>query len=497
MKFPVAIYVCVCLTSQCSVGGFTPSSFPSSFHDMFTPKAICHRQRQHHLPPLAAKGFAKDTPIASHQPSTDEDRSKALKPLLEWSRCAHVSRAKGIDVSPNQKNVGGGVGIRTNRGGEAGSEIISIPRGLVLSSRDAERAMDPTVLSEIREVLSARGLETYQSEFLLMLRFLTEFVLDQNSRWAPWIDSLPRDLDIGIYFDEIEKSFLPQLASKFLDLQERLLDAFRQAFTHIAKSDETLSSLNTDHEEGDDDIIKWAFGIVFSRSWRAPSDSEDARIVPIADCFNHGDVANVLVQEENESSDAATKIILKRDVERDTELLLSYGPGHDPSRFLIIFGFFDDAVTEIFCGVAFSNPSPEMVDLGCADRAKMVYQKDGLIANAVWDSVLYATLAQKPAEQKEFYDAHAKGDSASKLAMHEKYRLEVTAALRNHCDAVLSSEYRVPSDDEMTALDLSKHPRLSTIVRHNRAMRKFFESTKARLDAIISVEVDKRRSNMQ
>ena len=49
----------------------------------------------------------------------------------------------------------------------------------------------------------------------------------------------------------------------------------------------------------------------------------------------------------------------------------------------------------------------------------------------------------------------------------------------------------------MTALDLSKHPRLSTIVRHNRAMRNFFESTKARLDAIISVEVDKRRSNMQ
>jgi hypothetical protein len=283
-----------------------------------------------------------------------------------------------------------------------------------------------------------------------------------------------------------------------LDLQERQLAAFRKACDALADHDEKHSTLfeSNGRKYADDDIVKWAFSIVFSRSWRSQSNPDDARMVPLADNFNHGEDASVLV-EEPEGENGPTKVMLKADVERDTELKLSYGPGYDPSRFLVIFGFFDDTVREVFCGVAFTDPSEELINLGAADRSSMIYRDDGAISNAVWDSTLYVTLAQKPDEQKAFYEAKITDDAETFQALHRKYRLEIALSLKNHAEAVLQTEYLVPTDQELSKINVKEHPRLSMILRHNRFMRRVFGNVKDRLEKQVLLEVEKRRADLK
>ena len=384
---------------------------------------------------------------------------------------------------------------------------MSVPRDVVVSSQDGRSSLTAEEADIVVSALQSDGLETYAPEFFLMLRLLQEVRAanaeqQQNNggigMLGPWLDSLPAEFDMGIYFDEVERGYLPQLASKLLDLQERQLAAFRRACDALAGHDERHAALFEagDIDDGADDIVKWAFSIVFSRSWRSPSNPEDARIVPLADNFNHGEEANVIV-EEPEGEGGATTVVLKTDVERDTELKLSYGPGYDPSRFLIIFGFFDETVREVFCGVAFTDPSEELVQLGATDRSAMIYRDDGAISNAVWDSTLHVTLSQKPDEQKAFYEARINDDAETFQALHRKYRLEIALSLKNHAEAVLNTEYLVPSDQELSKIDVKKHPRLPMILKHNRFMRKVFGNVKDRLEKQVLLEVEKRRAEMK
>ena len=478
-----------------------------AFRPSFSPPAAARNERTFQSSPtclFSGKGFDKNNVFSSSSGTCNADRNEALKSLLDWSINNSISRGKGVTISLSSKNVGGGVGVRVNRNAKAGSEVMSIPYNKILSSRELQLDLSEEALDVTRNSLREDGLNTYAPEFFLMLRVLEVYAehksgindADEYDDFGPWLESLPlpNAFDMGIYFDSTERSYLPQLAAKLLDLQERQLVAFRKAFNALVgleKRYQALLSLSNC-----EDRVKWAFSIVFSRSWRSQSNPGEARIVPIADCFNHGESANVIV-EEREGAHGPTKVVFKNDVDRDTELLLSYGPGHDPSRFLIIFGFFDASVEEVFCGVAFNDPSEEQIVLGCTDRAKMIYRSDGAIANSVWDTVLYTTLSQVPEEQKVFYQAYKNGDAEQFQALHRKYRLEVAAALRSHAEQVLATEYPVPSDKELASINIKEHQRLNMILRHNRFMRRVFETVKGRLEQIISMEVDKRRKAMR
>mmetsp|Transcript_18259 Transcript_18259/g.52227 ORF Transcript_18259/g.52227 Transcript_18259/m.52227 type:complete len:507 (+) Transcript_18259:52-1572(+) len=467
-------------------------------------------RRRTALAASSGKGFGKPAGAGGSGAgaSSSFQRDEALDQLLSWSDDNGIVRGKGISVAANSKNVGGGVGIRINRPGKAGDEVMSIPRNVVVSSQDALSSLTTEEVDIVTNTLKSDGLDTYASEFFLMLRLLQEVAAYKGradrqggGTLGPWLDSLPTEFDMGIYFDDLERSYLPQLASKLLDLQERQLAAFRKACDALADHDGKHATLfETDDDSkcaADGDTVKWAFSIVFSRSWRSPSNSEDARMVPLADNFNHGEEANVIV-EEPEGDSGVTRVVLKNDdVERGTELKLSYGPGYDPSRFLIIFGFFDETVREVFCGVAFTDPSEELVRLGASDRSSMIYRDDGAISNAVWDSTLYVTLAQKPDEQRAFYEARINDDAELFQALHRKYRLEIALSLKNHAEAVLQTEYLVPTDQELSKINVKEHPQLPMILKHNRFMRKVFGNVKDRLEKQVLLEVEKRRAEVK
>jgi len=243
-----------------------------------------------------------------------------------------------------------------------------------------------------------------------------------------------------------------------------------------------------------DELLQWAFSIVFTRSHRYSTHGEiSADVVPVADIFNHRNPGDILW---NDTPDYV-EFVLKADVEINSgesrDLFMSYGLAHNPHRFLTIFGFVDESIPEVLSQVLFKTPTAEMIALGCNDPTKMVFRsEDGMIANAVWDSMLYALLVSESGEQMALYNAHVQGDKEAKAAIHSRYALEVSLALKKHVEQALAESYSEVQDDPL--VDDTDHPRLHLIRQHNSFLREIFLKVKCRLDGMIHAELRRRMS---
>jgi len=288
--------------------------------------------------------------------------------------------------------------------------------------------------------------------------------------------------------DEVERSHLPALTRGLVKLQDRQLEVFNKAVQSL--SDDLLST----ELKKDSDLLRWAFSIVFTRSHRYSTDTNSkSEVIPLGDLFNHRDPADVIW---NDTPDFV-EFVLREDIEvppgESRDIYLSYGLPN-PHRFLAIFGFVDDYIAEVPSQVMFTNPTPEMVAMGCNDPRRMVFRsEDGLIANAVWDSILYSVLASNPSEQKELYEAHMQGDRKAKAEIHSRYALEVSMALKNHVEQALVESYSEVS--ELPTTDEGDHPTLLLIAKHKKLIREVFQKVKTRLDGIVDMEWRRRAAS--
>ncbi len=402
----------------------------------------------------------------------------------------------------------------------------------------------------------------YLNHFLLVIKLYEEWKRGRNSQWYDWMASLPKsnlEFKTGVNMDEIEISCLPPFALALANHEKEKLNLFYEAFQLIPTAfwdhlhdDTKMNPRNGDTMEGarrpedvrpfftkrgsegglkntlngeeeddsmDEDHIlnkeafKWIFNIVHTRCWSYEDEGDDGSrpiIVPLGDMFNHKEPANVFVQDSPTSS--VVEFIYSSEMgdedeininqeEKNKGLYLSYGL-KNPHRFLIIFGFCDTTMPEIFSQLIFSNPSREMIQMGCNDRAEMVYRtEDGSISNAIWDCVLYTLLNQVPLEQREFYQAYASRDYVTLKKYHEKYLLEAALTLRPHVMNNIGEQRellgRIDGIIEMvesTGDYISDvHPRLLMIRKHNEFLCNVFEMVREQLDKIAQSEVKKRR----
>jgi hypothetical protein len=230
-------------------------------------------------------------------------------------------------------------------------------------------------------------------------------------------------------------------------------------------------------------------------------------LVPFGDMFNHKEPPNVIVRD----SDAFDSVdfVLAYDTNvpshhhhddpqegstSNVGLFLSYGLTN-PHRFLTVFGFCDESMPEVFSQLLFHNPTPELINLGCNDRSKMVYRtSDGGISTAVWDCILYTLLAQVPSEQEQFYSAHLENNTEEKMRFHRKYALEEALTLRNHVEAT-ANEFRdyFRKIDFMSEDERALHPRLPLIRRHNHFLYRIFDKVRQRIDQRAQNEVKRRK----
>ncbi len=411
--------------------------------------------------------------------------------LGEWAEKNKIKISSSTSVTLDS---GENYGITLDKTTDKYETILSVPKELVLDSERIRKAwiqhLQPS-LDKIKRL----GLDESALNFVLIVKIIYEHNLGDESVWYEWIESLPKAFDTGVFMDEVELDCLPPFALALANFQNQQLEIFGKSYELLKGTPIYVDSVT-------DDFLKWAFNVVMTRCWRYEQSDDDDDIVrpiavPFGDMFNHREPPNVMVKDSD--SFDAVEFVLSEDIDvpddEERGLYLSYGLTN-PHRFLTVFGFCDETMPEVFSQLLFSKPTPELINLGCEDRSKMVYRTaDGGISTSVWDCILYTLLAQVPEEQTEFYSAHIENNIEKKMSFHIKYALEEALTLRNHVEGT-ANEFKdlVTKIDAMSEAERSSHPRLEMIRRHNFFLYRTFDKVKQRIDQRAQAEVQRRNA---
>jgi hypothetical protein len=406
---------------------------------------------------------------------------------------------------------------------EQGSPILTVPSHVILTSDIRDDAYLPYYdESDMRNVYTWMSLEmgeeqtifqqNYLPEFMLIFKLLREVYLGKNSRWYVWWQSLPQSFSTGLYLDNVERKFVECMADEVLCAQELQLKAFLGLMRRLLVVQESrkiipsgfytwlLESQKLNDGTGQilfESLIKWAFTVVFTRSWRSP-DQQEAQIVPLGDLVNHdSQMANL--QPLYRPIDGAVQFFLTRDVtnvseETPGELFLSYGLIHTPVRYLVLFGFCDVSAAYVDAHLDFldhdledgsSIMSSAMQDtslwpMNILDRSRLVISTtSGAISEEVWIAFLYKVLCERDPGQLAMIRNSFEGDctvttlDADKLvdSLLEKWELTLISEMQKYYQRLLETDF---APIIVTEQDLLEHPNLSMIVTYNLFMRECF-----------------------
>ena len=174
-----------------------------------------------------------------------------------------------------------------------------------------------------------------------------------------------------------------------------------------------------------------------------------------------------------------------RDVPAGSPLRLLYGDPTNPSQLLATFGFLDESAPATFCKIMNIKPSSELRDLGLEFSRMLFYKDTGDVSTEVWDVLLYDILSSNNKNvQRAFYEAHMRGDGATKNAIHQQYFYQTSSALKKHVDEFLQ-EVEVLSQNAR-AKDPKEHPRVPLILAHNEFVKSTFLKVKQNVDPMVA-----------
>ena len=405
-----------------------------------------------------------------------------------------------------------------------GTPIMTIPHELILSSSDPDLftyhdgKLYETIVSSMKE----SNMEYYTPECLLITLLLWETSKGSDSPWYPYIQTLPKSYTTGIYMDEVEKSHLKRFAFEFVKQQEYQYNSCKQTILHDAYASDvlptTLQNLlqamkekkkiekvtNAESKKNDDggedillfdstdDLFKWAFSVVFTRSWRTPArDLEEgnssllpeATLVPLGDMFNHDSMKSNVAPSILD--DGSVQLSLKSDIEImngesdddaasiSSSLYLSYGLFYQPARYLVMFGFWDRS--NLYMDANLTIPT-ELSN--CMDPSSLIVStNNGGVTQDVFNLAIYHFLLAQNADDgddaQRFLVALQSQDESTIHELSTRYELEGALYLRLHVLKIISDVYPemdiAPSDD--TAQVSSSPRRYGMIARYNNGMR--------------------------
>lgn len=413
----------------------------------------------------SGRTFSRRVPKLTAMVDINEEASRDIATMDEWATACGVQRAEGFQLTSDD---GLDVSVVTTQDLPAESPVLFVPRDMIFSSRQAQQELGRADAAE--DLLRKLNSEELIPHFYLFLKILAEYEKgDEGSPWYPWLNSLPRYYSNGACMTHFCCSeCLPPLVGT-LAMIERV--KFIQFFRAL-KTVNCLSSW-TKHNRN---LAKWAFAVLYTRSFEAGEKDPNPKIVPMADMFNHGTQTEIDIRyDEDENCYAYTTC----DVPAGSPLRLSYGHPTNPSYFFARYGFLDESSPATFCKIMIPHPTPQLVDMGY-DESKMLFYKDtGDVSQEVWDVLLYEILENNPGDQQAFYDAHMRGDDETKGSFHEHYSSETSAALRDHIDTFLQ-QLDILSG-KAAGRDLSVHPRIPLILRHNEFVKNTFLAVRANL----------------
>ena len=412
-----------------------------------------------------------------------EDAPREIAAMDEWAATCGVQRADGVELILTEcDNYGNGidsqdVSVVTTQDLPAKSPVLCVPSDMILTS---DRAVAELGRQEDAEkLLGSLNAATpdHLRHFYLFLKILVEYEKGPDSPWYPWLNALPRYYSNGASMTDICFECLPPLVSA-LALKERAnCNAFLAAIYKVP--------FLSDNLVGNKDIGKWAFQAAYTRSFEyAPepdenSDEEpyvDYRIVPMIDMLNHGTETEVAISYDDEGNGYAHTTC---DVPAGSPLRMSYGDPTNPSCLFARYGFVDETAPATFCKIMIPHVNDKLVDMGYVPNRMLFYKDTGEVSGEVWDVLLYQLLSANNASyRRQLYNAHVNGDMETKQNIHEHFYPETAGKLQDHIDTFLSQL------DKLTAKgvgkELSEHPRLPLILKHNDFVRQTFMAVRNR-----------------
>ncbi len=414
----------------------------------------------------------------SHSANSNRD----ILSLESWAREHGVSTGSGFTLSGSES---GDWSVSVTEDGSTAEEVLGVPSDLILSStnvRKEKEIFDHT--AEAIEYLTKKKCEGQINQFLLWLKVLREYEKKEASKWYPWLTSLPKKFSNAICMDDVELECLPPFAWSLAKLEIIHLEEFQKAL-------DLTTEILSQETRVDEELLRWAFNVVFTRCWGQDGDDEENRkdIAPMGDMFNHGHPGNVFI---NYDEDRNLEIILKEDVQPGDALSLSYGFETNPYRFMVVFGFVDESQESIFSQLMASNPTERHVELGY-DVAKMTFNAtDGSFTEELWDFVLYSLLEQVPEIQEAFYQSHISGNQSTKDSIRRKFYLETCIMLKKHVDKTLNEMNELIQ--KIDQYDMDEHEFLPMIRKNNVFVSQIFSKAKRNIDQMIQQELLARKA---
>lgn len=404
-----------------------------------------------------------------------------IQALESWAQDNGVSRGSGFVLSESES---GDWSVAVTDDGDAAEVVLEVPASLVLSStkiRNESEIFNHT--DAAIEYLTKKKCESQVNQFLLWLKVLREYEKKEESVWYPWLSSLPRKFSNAICMDEVELDCLAPFAWSLAQIKILHLNEFLEALklTSGIISQETME---------DEDLLRWAFNVVFTRCWGQDGDEEEDRkdIAPMGDMFNHGHPGNVFIYYDE---DRNLNIILKDDVKPGDSLSLSYGFDTNPYRFMVVFGFVNEFQESIYSQLQAVKPSKRHVEMGYEVSRMTFNTTDGSFTEEVWDFVLFCLLEQVPDIQDAYYNAHVSGNQNMKDSIRRKFYMETCIMLKKHVDKTLIELNELIK--KIDRYDMIEHELLPMIRRNNFLVAQTFSKVKHNVDQMIQQELMARK----
>lgn len=366
----------------------------------------------------------------------------------------------------------------------AGTTIMYIPAGVCLASSAVEAELKAASNGGVQAAIDQLGRiggQNSVADFNLFVKLLTEYELEDNSPFLPWIDSLPRLFYNAVSMTDFCYECLPPLVFSLSRLEKVKFDNFKQVLGKV--------DIVSDYVKQNDEVLKWAFNSVYTRAY-ADKDGQgsDVTLIPMGDMFNHGTETEVEVYFDEGGNGMVYTTV---DVAANSPLRISYGCPTNPSFLFARYGFLDETSPATFCKMMDIPKTPENVNMGM-DFSKMLFYHDtGDISQEVMDVVLYAKVLNSLKSSPEtdgykdaFYNAHMTGDENTKAMIHEQFRYQTIKEIKTHVDTFLESLGQLERKSYGKSAD--EHPRLPLILRHNEFVKETFLKVQSNLGSALA-----------
>ncbi|KAL7530569.1 hypothetical protein ACHAWF_003432 [Thalassiosira exigua] len=416
------------------------------------------------LPSTLATSHDSAGATSSFGPTTtafdaSESAPRDVSALDGWASSSGIQRAPSFaldEVPPDDGGLGADVRAVATADAPAGTPVLYVPERLVLSSDKAAAELRTADMAEAEAAFLRSGAdESELRRYYLTLKVLTLVRDGPSSPHRGWLESLPRRFSNAASMTDFCLRCLPPLMAKLAGMERT--DMRR------ATSPEAVSAVPFL-----DDGIKGDRGLM-------------------ADYFNHGSDYTEIEATYDEAGNYYAYATY--DVPAGAPLRIQYADPRNPSHLLARYGFLDEDCPATYCKLLPPAVNQDMVDLGY-DHDRMLFYKSGEVAD---EHLADANVMERQA----LMTAHRAGDYDAKLALHNKYYPQTSAALLEHVDSfvedidkLLAKAETIGVDDPDSVYVRYEHPRLPLIHKHNKFVRETFANVRARY----SPEVDWREA---